>query len=239
MIKTTTLLGISLAFATPAAAQQPWDGWNWNPFQQTEPEPEYIPPPTPQYHPFHRRPTTEHHDYMHVITPKPSEPTKELKHGDFDKAVNFHQTSATVVLNPVGEDPGTIVIDTKARRLYLVQEGGTALKFKIAVGKAGFSWKGETEIHRMTPWPAWHPPKAMIKRRPELPEEMDGGPTNPLGARAMYLFNGETDTLFRIHGTNEPSSIGKPVSSGCFRMLNADAINLYNRVNIGTKVIVR
>jgi lipoprotein-anchoring transpeptidase ErfK/SrfK len=176
----------------------------------------------------------------------PEYPAKRLSINILDKTVNFHQTSALTVLNPVTEAPGTIVIDTKTRHLYLVQGGGRAVMFKIAVGKIGFSWKGTTEIRMMAKWPAWNPTKALLKRRPELLKHMDpdhphmeGGLNNPLGARAMYLFNGNKDTLFRIHGTNEPWSIGKPVSSGCFRLLNADAINLYNHVGIGTPVIVR
>lgn len=222
MIK-IAVIGASLAFATPAFAQ-PWDGWE-------DPFPDFIPAPAPEYHPrpHIKKPVTP------LLKPVP----KHIETHVFDKTVNFQQTSSIIIMNPVGENLGTIVIDTKTRRLYLVQDGGTAIRYKIAVGKIGFSWKGMTEIRNMAHWPAWHPPKAMIERRPELPEMMEGGPTNPLGARAMYLFNGKKDTLFRIHGTNEPSSIGKPVSSGCFRMFNADAIDLFNRVNIGTKVIVR
>jgi lipoprotein-anchoring transpeptidase ErfK/SrfK len=134
-----------------------------------------------------------------------------------------------------GYEPGTIVISTKERRLYYVLDDGTsALKYGIGVGKQGFSWKGSQTVSRKREWPDWTPPKEMIARRPELPDHMDGGLNNPLGARALYL----GDTLYRIHGTNEPKSIGKAVSSGCIRMANPDVMDLYNRVGVGTKVVV-
>lgn len=133
-----------------------------------------------------------------------------------------------------GYDPGTIVISTKEKRLYLVLNDGTALKYGIGVGKQGFAWKGTETISRKAEWPTWTPPKEMIARRPELPDRMDGGLNNPLGARALYLGS----TLYRIHGTNEPNSIGKAVSSGCIRMANPDVMDLYGRVGVGTKVVV-
>ncbi len=133
-----------------------------------------------------------------------------------------------------GYDPGTIVISTKEKRLYLVLNDGTALKYGIGVGKQGFSWKGTETISRKAEWPDWTPPKEMIARRPELPDHMEGGLNNPLGARALYLGS----TLYRIHGTNEPNSIGKAVSSGCIRMANPDVMDLYGRVGVGTKVVV-
>jgi lipoprotein-anchoring transpeptidase ErfK/SrfK len=133
---------------------------------------------------------------------------------------------------------GTIVINTNERNLYLVQPGGTAIRYGIGVGREGFTWKGTAQVGRKSEWPRWIPPKDMLKRRPDLPEEMDGGLDNPLGARALYLFQGKKDTLFRIHGTNEPDSIGKAVSSGCIRLMNADVIDLYQRVHIGTRVVV-
>lgn len=133
-----------------------------------------------------------------------------------------------------GYDPGTIVISTKEKRLYLVLDDGTALKYGIGVGKQGFSWKGTETISRKAEWPGWTPPKEMIARRPELPDHMEGGLNNPLGARALYLGS----TLYRIHGTNEPNSIGKAVSSGCIRMANPDVMDLYGRVGVGTKVVV-
>jgi lipoprotein-anchoring transpeptidase ErfK/SrfK len=140
------------------------------------------------------------------------------------------------------EQPGTIIVDTTARALYYVLNESEAIRYGIAVGKEGFSWAGIAEIGRKTEWPRWTPPASMIRRRPELAKfanGMPGGrPDNPLGARALYLFANGRDTLFRIHGTNEPESIGTAASSGCIRMLNEEVIELYDRVYIGTKVIV-
>jgi lipoprotein-anchoring transpeptidase ErfK/SrfK len=139
------------------------------------------------------------------------------------------------------EKPGTIIIKTKERALYYVLSGSQALRYGVAVGKAGFSWSGIARIGNKVEWPSWTPPDDMIERRPELAEYaegMPGGPDNPLGARAMYLYQGSRDTLYRIHGTNEPDSIGTAASSGCIRMLNEEVIDLYDRVSIGTKVIV-
>jgi lipoprotein-anchoring transpeptidase ErfK/SrfK len=130
--------------------------------------------------------------------------------------------------------PGTIVIDTPNRFLYLVQEGGKAMRYGIGVGRPGFTWAGVKSITRKAEWPDWIPPAEMLKRRPELPRHMAGGPENPLGARAMYLGS----SLYRIHGSNEPWTIGTQVSSGCIRMRNEDVIDLYSRVKVGTKVIV-
>ncbi|HUB63507.1 MAG TPA: L,D-transpeptidase [Methylocella sp.] len=157
---------------------------------------------------------------------------------DLELGVNFNQKTAAVVQNPTKEPAGTIVIDTGSRHLYLVQPNGGAIRYGIGVGRQGFEWKGIARVGRKSEWPRWIPPKDMLKRRPDLPEEMEGGLENPLGARALYLFKGDKDTLFRIHGTNEPDTIGKAVSSGCIRMMNADVIDLYQRVGIGTKVVV-
>jgi hypothetical protein len=157
---------------------------------------------------------------------------------NLEVGVNFNQRTAVVVPNPTSEPPGTIIINTNARQLYLVEQGGTAIRYGIGVGRQGFTWKGVAHVGRKSEWPRWIPPREMLKRRPDLPEEMDGGLENPLGARALYLFQGNKDTLFRIHGTNEPDSIGKAVSSGCIRMMNADVIDLFGRVRVGTKVVV-
>jgi lipoprotein-anchoring transpeptidase ErfK/SrfK len=146
--------------------------------------------------------------------------------------------TARLVPNPTQEPPGTIVIDTASRHLYYVQPDGQAIEYGIGVGRQGFEWKGVALVGRKAEWPRWIPPKDMLSRRPDLPESMDGGLENPLGARALYLFKGKTDTLFRIHGTNEPDSIGKAVSSGCIRMMNADVLDLYQRVPVGTRVVV-
>jgi lipoprotein-anchoring transpeptidase ErfK/SrfK len=131
--------------------------------------------------------------------------------------------------------PGTIIVDTSERRLYLVMAGGRAMKYGIGVGRAGFEWAGTKTITRKQEWPDWRPPADMLKRRPDLPRYMAGGPDNPLGARAMYL----GDSLYRIHGSNEPDTIGQAVSSGCIRMLNDDVVDLYGRVKVGTKVVVQ
>ncbi|KAA5600357.1 L,D-transpeptidase [Blastochloris sulfoviridis] len=131
--------------------------------------------------------------------------------------------------------PGTVIIDTAERRLYLVQPGGTALRYGIGVGRQGFQWSGVKTISRKAEWPDWRPPSQMLRRRPDLPRYMPGGPDNPLGARAMYLGS----SLYRIHGSNEPETIGQAVSSGCIRMTNDDVIDLYNRVRVGTTVVVR
>jgi len=133
------------------------------------------------------------------------------------------------------EAPGTIVIDTPAKFLYLVEGNGKAMRYGIGVGRPGFEWAGVKTITRKAEWPGWTPPAEMLKRRPDLPAHMEGGPANPLGARAMYLGS----TLYRIHGTNEPATIGQNVSSGCIRLTNEDVIDLYERVKVGTKVIVR
>lgn len=130
--------------------------------------------------------------------------------------------------------PGTIIIDTPQRFLFLVQPGGRALRYGIGVGRPGFSWAGMKTISRKAEWPNWTPPAEMLKRRPDLPRFMTGGPENPLGARALYLGS----SLYRIHGTNEPHTIGQAVSSGCIRMTNDDVIDLYGRVRVGTKVLV-
>ncbi|QPC43829.1 L,D-transpeptidase [Kaustia mangrovi] len=137
------------------------------------------------------------------------------------------------------EPAGTIVIDTGQKFLYQVRENNTALRYGIGVGRDGFGWKGETTVRRKARWPTWVPPKEMREREPNLPVSMEGGPENPLGARALYLYEGGRDTLYRIHGTTQPWTIGKNVSSGCIRLLNQDVIDLFNRVPVGTKVIVR
>src|ERR1043166_8585551 len=132
------------------------------------------------------------------------------------------------------EGAGTIVIDTPNKFLYLVQGDGKALRYGVGVGRPGFTWSGTKSITAKKEWPAWTPPPEMLARRPDLPRHMEGGPENPLGARAMYLGS----TLYRIHGSNEPWTIGTNVSSGCIRMRNEDVIDLYGRVGVGTKVVV-
>lgn len=145
------------------------------------------------------------------------------------------------VSNPTGEKPGVIVVDTASKFLYLTQEGGTAMRYGVGVGREGFGWSGRAIVDRKQEWPKWHPPKEMMERDPEAakwPEGMPGGITNPLGPRALYLAQNGKDTYFRIHGTTQPQSIGKAMSSGCIRLFNQDIIDLYNRVPIGTEVVV-
>lgn len=131
--------------------------------------------------------------------------------------------------------PGTIIVNTAERRLYLVQPNGQALRYGIGVGRDGFRWGGTHRVTMKKEWPSWTPPAAMLKRRPDLPRHMAGGIENPLGARALYLGS----TIYRIHGSNEPETIGQAVSSGCFRMTNDDVKDLYDRVGVGTKVVVK
>jgi len=152
---------------------------------------------------------------------------------EFDRQIVEYETT---------EAPGTIIIDTGAKFLYYVQGGGEAIRYGVGVGKEGFGWTGTVAIGAMREWPKWFPPAEMVGRRPELAEYMkvgmSGGEQNPLGARALYLHDNGRDTLFRIHGTNEPWSIGLNVSSGCIRMLNENVIELYTLAKLGAKVIV-
>ncbi|UGV28566.1 L,D-transpeptidase [Rhodopseudomonas boonkerdii] len=140
-----------------------------------------------------------------------------------------------MVLYRTTEPPGTIIISTAERYLYLVQGNGRALRYGIGVGRDGFQWQGLVKISRKAEWPDWTPPAEMIQRQPYLPRFMAGGPGNPMGARALYL----GATVYRIHGTNRPDTIGTAVSSGCFRLVNADVSDLYERVPVGTKVVIR
>ena len=150
-------------------------------------------------------------------------------HPELREGVNM--TTRVEVENPTRQPAGTIVIDTSSRHLYLVEPGGRAMQYGIGVGRQGFAWHGTAAIKRKAEWPGWTPPNDMLKRRPDLPLHMEGGLENPLGARALYLYQGNRDTMFRIHGTNEPDTIGQAVSSGCIRMMNGDVIDLYQRVS--------
>jgi lipoprotein-anchoring transpeptidase ErfK/SrfK len=152
-----------------------------------------------------------------------------------------------VVTYPSPERPGTIVVDPGSHFLYLVQGGGQAIRYGVGVGSEGFGWSGLAVVHSKQEWPDWYPPVEMLARKPELREHMSqlrsgigmpGGPENPIGARALYLWQGNKDTLYRIHGTNEPWTIGHNVSSGCIRLTNEDVTDLYDRIALGTKVIV-
>jgi lipoprotein-anchoring transpeptidase ErfK/SrfK len=144
------------------------------------------------------------------------------------------QYQRQVVFFRTNEAPGTIVVDSNNRHMYLVAGNGRAIRYGIRVGRDGFRWSGLQKITRKQEWPDWRPPPEMIERQPYLPRFMAGGPGNPMGARAMYL----GATVYRIHGTNQPQTIGSAVSSGCFGMLNSDVSDLYDRVNVGTKVVV-
>ena len=145
------------------------------------------------------------------------------------------QYQRQIVLYRSTEPPGTIIVHTAERFLYVVQPNGRALRYAIGVGREGFQWQGLLHITRKQEWPDWTPPPEMIERQPYLPRFMAGGPGNPMGARALYL----GATVYRIHGTNQPQTIGSAVSSGCFRLVNPDVIDLYERIPVGTKVIVR
>ena len=157
--------------------------------------------------------------------------------GESDAARNYRldpEFLPAVVPYPSSEKPGTIIIDTEGRPLYLNMGNNQALRYGVGVGRPGFEWAGVHHITRMAEWPDWTPPPEMLQRKPELPRHMAGGPDNPLGARALYLGS----TLYRIHGSNEPWTIGTKVSSGCIRMRNEDVSDLYQRVSVGAKVIV-
>jgi lipoprotein-anchoring transpeptidase ErfK/SrfK len=169
------------------------------------------------------------HDRRERMSALPQNPYDQPRRGGFNP-----KYLKQVVEYPTHEKPGTIVIDTPNRFLYLVEADGKAIRYGIGVGRPGFEWAGVKTISAKKEWPDWRPPKEMLARRPDLPTYMEGGPRNPLGARAMYLGS----TLYRIHGSNEPDTIGTAVSSGCIRMRNEDVIDLYEKVKVGTKVIV-
>jgi lipoprotein-anchoring transpeptidase ErfK/SrfK len=197
-----------------------------------------------QYGPGVERPYGIDRQYAAIYGPVAGEPfpvaavpLSEVNPGYLRRAVSY----------PSHEPPGTIVIDPQSRYLYLVQGGGRAIRYGVGVGRQGFSWSGVATIRDKQAWPDWYPPKEMIQRQPELKRQLStlrgglgvaGGPGNPLGARALYLWQGNKDTLYRIHGTNEPHTIGTNVSSGCIRMLNQDVIDLFQRTPLGAKVVV-
>ena len=163
-----------------------------------------------------------------TIVPASASPTQDVA----PEADGFKR--GQVVAYDTAANPGDIIVDTKANRLYYVLGGGQAVMFRVATAKRGFEWRGTHQVSSKVKWPDWRPPAEMRKRRPELPRYMAGGPNNPLGARAIYLGS----SIYRIHGTNEPSSIGKAASSGCIRMLNEDVSELYRHVKLGARVTV-
>jgi lipoprotein-anchoring transpeptidase ErfK/SrfK len=178
--------------------------------------------------------TQPHPQPQFNFTPTIEEPPPGVDHGNTsDNLPDQYQRQAVYYRSqhPVG----TIIIETSERHLYLIESETRALRYGIGVGRDGFTWSGLLQITKKAEWPDWHPPPEMIARQPYLPRFMAGGPGNPLGARAMYLGN----TVYRIHGTNAPETIGHAVSSGCFRLVNEDVMDLYDRVPIGTRVIVR
>ncbi len=221
-----SLAGALLAHAPGAAVAQ-----NLWPFFQppSAAHPAALPPDA--------HPATLPPDVRPAILPPDADPAYSTP-VDLDGAVDLNRTTRREISDPTREPAGTLTINTRLRKLYLSLGDGRALEYGIGVGRQGFAWKGEAEIGRKAYWPGWTPPPEMLARSPELPPHLDGSLSNPLGARALYLFQDNKDTLFRIHGTNEPSSIGHAVSSGCIRMLNADVIDLYGRVTKGTKVVV-
>jgi len=153
------------------------------------------------------------------------DPSAERLPAAYQRQAVFYRTT---------EAPGTVIVQTSERFLYVVQGNNRAIRYGIGVGREGFQWSGLLKISRKAEWPDWVPPPEMIARQPYLPRFMAGGPGNPLGARAMYLGS----TVYRIHGTNQPQTIGQTVSSGCFRLVNPDVIDLFDRIPVGTKVVV-
>ena len=197
--------------------------------------PPLAPPPAPTY----QEPPEA--DYATMYGP--------ISDGGFDvPAVPYQKIDSKflrqIVPDPTGQRPGTIVVDTTGHHLYLVREGGQAIRYGVGLGRAGFEWSGNALVQWKQKWPKWTPPDEMIARQPELKQYsaenggMPGGLKNPLGARALYLFQGNVDTLYRIHGTTEPWTIGKAVSNGCIRMVNEHVEDLYERVPVWALVVV-
>ncbi len=223
------ILVAGLAACVNTPAPQPQMALPWEP-----PEPDLAPEPSPE------RPPESYAIYGPVPGerfPVPAAPLSRINPAFLRRRVAF----------PTQEAPGTVIVDPRQRYLYLVEEGGRATRYGVGVGREGFAWSGTATINDKQEWPDWYPPKEMIQRQPEIRKELTqlpgglgvpGGPRNPLGARAMYLWQNGKDTLYRIHGTVEPWTIGTNVSSGCIRMINQDAIDLYDRVPLGTKVVV-
>jgi lipoprotein-anchoring transpeptidase ErfK/SrfK len=179
--------------------------------------------------------------YRSVSAPKLSD--RDVEYMALVPTFEHHITQLPYeITDPTGEAPGTIIVDTTEKFLYFVMPGKKAIRYAVATGDEAFGWTGTSTMQRKAEWPRWTPPAEMLKRWPHLAGRaggMEGGPDNPLGARALYLYQNGRDTLYRIHGTNEPETIGRSASSGCIRMRNIDVVDLYNRVDLGTKVIVR
>jgi len=205
---------IEMLFRPPGGQQVP------QPYYQQQPQPAPM-------QPGYRRPRAmePERDGYEPAVPAAHHPARHTPNPRFDRQ--------EVAYNGP-ERPGTVIINTRERLLYHVQANGRAMRYGIGVGRPGFTWAGTHTITNMREWPDWRPPPEMLRRQPHLPRYMPGGPDNPLGARAMYLGS----TLYRIHGSNEPWTIGQAVSSGCIRMRNEDVIHLYERVRVGTRVVV-
>src|SRR5665213_1506301 len=239
-------LTTAVILSVPATAQwRYYDGYRAYPGGDQSYEPQQQPPagygyaPQQQGSPYAAPDAQPRGARQSYAPPERTVPGQPLSGGARDDAqAAASPRTAQIVRNPTSEPAGTIVVDTRSRHLFYVQRDGSAIEYGIGVGRQGFGWKGEARVGRKAEWPRWIPPKEMIARRPDLPSEMSGGMANPLGARALYLFRGKKDTLFRIHGTNEPDTIGHAVSSGCIRMMNADVMDLYRRVPVGTRVVV-
>ena len=213
-----TVLALAAGFAAgPALAQQGRLGGGFLELLMTGRDPT----PRPWAQPDHAVPAEPPVARKAALTPREARPARP----DF---------SRQDVAYDGPHEAGAVIIDTRQRFLFLVQANGRALRYGVGVGRPGFEWAGVRRITRKAEWPGWTPPPEMLKRRPELPRHMAGGIDNPLGARALYLGS----TLYRIHGTNEPDTIGHNVSSGCIRMMNEDVIDLYERVKVGTRVVV-
>jgi lipoprotein-anchoring transpeptidase ErfK/SrfK len=226
------------------AAPRPYDPAP-RPYYEAAPQP-YDPAPRPSYEPaqpYESSPLLDR-QVLAMYGPVRGEPypVPGIKLADIDPTY-----LRTMVSYPTREPAGTIIVDPANHFLYLVQEGGRAMRYGVGVGRQGFGWSGVATVHDKQEWPDWYPPREMLDRQPDLMRQMSqlqsgigmpGGPRNPLGARALYLWQGNRDTLYRIHGTFEPWTIGKSVSSGCIRMINQDVIDLYERAPAGARVVV-
>ncbi|WP_336489893.1 L,D-transpeptidase [Methylobacterium nigriterrae] len=218
------MLATRRAFLLAAAVLAPARGQAF--FWDSEPEPSEVPQPV-------EAPPTRDAWYVGEISDEPFNIPK------VDLALVPPEFRRQLVDYDGPERGGAVVIDTHQRFLFLVREDRTAIRYGIGVGRAGFTWSGVAMIRRKAKWPGWHPTPAMLKRRPDIPRYVEPGVNNPLGCRALYLYQGERDTLYRIHGTNEPWTVGGTDSSGCIRLLNEDILDLYGRVPLGTTVVVK
>ena len=240
---------------------RPASPWQWQQQQQQPPEaePPQYDPPQPYYQ---RQPSGRvAPEHPRESDQTPLDPGSARQYASLYAAVDdnqFHVPAVTLsqvdpaflrrtVYYPTREARGTIIIDPQNHYLYFIEGDGKAVRYGVGVGRQGFGWSGVASIHDKQQWPDWYPPKEMLARQPELMRRMSqlrsgigmpGGLGNPLGARALYLWEGNKDTLYRIHGTNEPWTIGHSVSSGCIRMLNQDVMDLYDRAPVGAKVVV-